>query len=304
MLTRLKQATVRRVIDPVVAALPHNVKVYLAAHALRETIEDTPRDMNREELARLYLRGEGLEIGALNSPLRVPRHVKVLYVDSSTSAELGHDYPYLQCKSPDIVDDGATLASVTDCSQDFVIACHLFEHLEDPIGAVKTWLRVLKSGGILFLAIPDRRFTFDFHRPVTNLEHLIRDHEEGTAWSREGHFEEFYRAILGDGRDEDVRLLVGQHANGEGHTHYHVWTALEQVELMIALRRRYGFDFEVLCFASYGNEGTFVVQKGVRADVATAEESLAATRRVVEDVLENLKRRGGLTSQAVSPSRT
>ena len=48
-------------------------------------------------------------------------------------------------------------------------------------------LRVLKSNGVLYLALPDKRFTFDQDRPVTPYEHLKRDYFESPGWSEESH---------------------------------------------------------------------------------------------------------------------
>jgi SAM-dependent methyltransferase len=288
MLTRFKQFIITKIVDPTASSLPRNAKEYLVHHALRAEAPGVLRTLGREELAHFFIRGEGIEIGALNSPLRVPPGAKVRYVDYATPEELQKDYPYLEYKAPDIVDDGAVLLKVADCSQDFVIACHVIEHIEDPIGAVKNWLRVLKPGGVLFVSIPDRRFTFDYYRPVTTWEHLKRDHEEGAGRSRTAHFEEFYRAMLGEEREEDVQRLVAGHANGAGHTHFHVWTQLEMLEHVVALRR-YGLDFEIVAFASYDNEGTFILRKGERREPEKAHESIESARGVIAGVLSGLK---------------
>ena len=44
-------------------------------------------------------------------------------------------FPMLPCV--DVVDDAQTLATFPDESVDFVIANHVLEHLEDPIGALE-----------------------------------------------------------------------------------------------------------------------------------------------------------------------
>jgi predicted SAM-dependent methyltransferase len=64
----------------------------------------------------------------------------------------------------DVVDDTARLANFEDRSVDFVIANHVLKHLEDPIGALEHRLRVFRTGGILFLTLPDPRHTFDAAR--------------------------------------------------------------------------------------------------------------------------------------------
>ena len=95
----------------------------------------------------------------------------------------------------DIVDDGERLETIGDLTQDFVIANHFIEHSQNPIGAIENMLRVLKHGGILYLAVPDKRYTFDIDRPVTTIEHLLQDYEQGPQWSKRQHFEEWSRFI-------------------------------------------------------------------------------------------------------------
>ena len=160
----------------------------------------SPRNLYRERsvLAALFIHGTGIEIGALHHPLDMPASVEVQYVDRLSTPDLVSHYPELDGESivqVDIVDDGKTLESIADASQGFVIANHLLEHCPDPIGALGNWLRVLRIGGIVFLSVPDKRYTFDRNRPVTKLEHIIRDWREGPQWSRKQHYEEWARLV-------------------------------------------------------------------------------------------------------------
>ena len=85
-----------------------------------------------------------------------------------------------------MIDDGETLATVPDSPRDFVIANHFIEHTEDPIAhAAATTLRVLRPGGVLYMAVPDKRFTFDVDRPVTPLEHLVARSRDRTRRRRD-----------------------------------------------------------------------------------------------------------------------
>ena len=45
------------------------------------------------------------------------------------------------------------------------------------------------------MGVPDKRYTFDIDRPLTTLDHLIRDYKEGPEWSRLGHYEEYVRLV-------------------------------------------------------------------------------------------------------------
>lgn len=209
-----------------------------------------PEDLlRRKTIAAGYLRGEGLEIGALHNPLKVPPAARVRYVDRLPNESLRREYPELEGKAlvpVDILDDGETLANVPDASQDFVIANHFIEHCENPIGAVRNMLRVLKEGGVLYLAVPDKRYTFDVDRPPTTIEHLMRDFQEGPDWSRLSHYEEWTRLVRKvrdpERAERDVQDLMAKRAS----IHFHVFTQTELLDLLLALKRMWPFDVELL----------------------------------------------------------
>ncbi|MGB7552188.1 MAG: methyltransferase domain-containing protein, partial [Chromatiaceae bacterium] len=162
---------------------------------------DSPMDtagFDRVGLALNYLVGDGLEIGGLQRPLAVGKSAKVKYVDRMPVSELRRHYPELasiDLVEVDIIDDGERLETIADFSQDFVIANHFIEHCQDPILFIKNMLRVLRNGGIIYLAIPDKRYTFDRNRPDTPVEHMVRDYSEGPEWSRKQHFLEWARCV-------------------------------------------------------------------------------------------------------------
>ena len=213
-------------------------------------------------LARTYLFGDGVEIGALHNPLAVPRRCRVRYVDRLPVDELRRQYPDLADEPlvpVDVVDDGERLATVPDGSQDFVIANHVLEHCEDPLGAVGNFVRVLKPGGVLYMAVPDKRYTFDKDRPLTPLDHLRRHHRDGPGWSRAGHYDEYARLAHGAAPDVAPRLAADMMAGGYS-IHFHVWTQKELLELLLSLKDDLGFDFEVVC--KNGHEVIFVLRKG------------------------------------------
>ncbi len=199
----------------------------------------------RNLIAGLFLQGDGLEIGALHSPISVGEAARVRYVDRLSVADLRRQYPELAAYTlvePDILDDGERLATIDDASQDFVIGNHFLEHCQDAIGALKTMLRVLKPGGVIYAAIPDKRFTFDHRRPVTEIEHLVRDHEEGPAWSRRAHFEEWVTL----GEDVSTREMTVEHLLEIDYSiHYHVWTQFELAEFFAFAKRRYALPFTI-----------------------------------------------------------
>ena len=132
--------------------------------------------------------------------------------------DLRAHYPELdeyELVTPDFIDDGEALTSVPSGSMDFVIVNHLIEHCQDPIGALLSHARVLREGGVLYLAAPDRRRTdFDRDREETSLEHLLRDHEQGPEGSRSKHYEEWSRFAIKVPADEVAAHAAALEAAG------------------------------------------------------------------------------------------
>jgi SAM-dependent methyltransferase len=222
----------------------------------------------RAWIAALYLQGHGLEVGALHSPLPVPPTAHVTYVDRMTVADLRQQYPELKdhaLTEPDIITNGEQLTGIADDSQDFVIASHFLEHCQDPIGALASMLRVTRANGIIYLAVPDKRYTFDRSRPLTPFAHLVRDHTEGPAASREAHFEEW--ATLTE--DENIRGRSGSELMAIDYSiHFHVWTQAEMLELFARLKTDYDFPFEVEAIVKNGMELIAILRKHASAEAS------------------------------------
>jgi SAM-dependent methyltransferase len=219
--------------------------------------------LNRRAIANRYLRGNGLEIGALHNPLRVPSSARVRYVDRLTVPELERQYPELRREklvAVDIVDDGEHLTTVPDASQDFVIANHFLEHCQDPLGALESMLRVLRPGGVLYLAVPDRRFNFDADRPVTPLEHVLEDHRAGPAGSRRDHYEEWAR-LVDRVDDEQIESHVARLLDEDYSIHFHVWEHSDVVDLLQLARHEMGLEFDLEHSTRNWRENVFVLRK-------------------------------------------
>jgi SAM-dependent methyltransferase len=199
------------------------------------------RDL-RKDLSHTFLRRCGIEIGALNKPLPVSPMATVCYVDRMTPAALFEQYPEIDgttIVTPDIVDDGETLGSLKDDSQDFVIANHFLEHAENPILCIENFVRVLKEDGILFLALPDKEKTFDRTRKETTIKHLLKDYRSGGKRSRTAHYRQWAEHVNGmKGRDIKQRAKILE--RDRYSIHFHVWTfesALHFIGFLSAVQR-------------------------------------------------------------------
>jgi SAM-dependent methyltransferase len=213
----------------------------------------------RLRLSARFIRGAGIEVGALHNPLPVPNADAVVYVDRVPLEQLRNEYPELaqqELVTPSVIDDGEVLGSLADASVDFVIANHFIEHCQNPIAALRTHLRVLKYGGVLFMAVPDKRFTFDRNRPLTPLGHVVRDYEEGPAWSLRPHVEEWVE-LVEHGTEERVEELV----QGARSIHFHAWTSATFSELLDYCREELAFPFTLEAFEPNGIEFVAILRK-------------------------------------------
>jgi SAM-dependent methyltransferase len=212
--------------------------------------------------------GQGIEIGPLHNPMPVDaRRASVQYVDRLSLEEQRRHYPELDAYAlvnPDMVAEADQLHALPDGSQDFVIANHVLEHLSDPTGALKEWHRVLRSEGVLFLALPDKRRTFDRDRPRTTLGHLIADHRDRGAASRHDHYVEYSRLVhnkSGDELENDVANLMAS----DDSIHLHVWISEDIAESLDYARNVIGLCWTILEQAEItdSDEFIYVLQKTV-----------------------------------------
>lgn len=258
----------------------HGIRSTIARHAVlaifgvRRRLRDFGRSLtsvmpvSNDDLPRLaaraWVRGRGIEIGALHHPMRLPQGAFVRYVDRLSVAELRRQYPTLAASrfaEVNVVDDAERLAAFASASEDFVIANHFLEHCQDPIGALKNMVRVLRPGGVLFLTLPDKRATFDCDRPVTSLAHLRSDHEHGPHGSRLNHYDEWVRLVEKVIGEEAIQKRIENLLSQDYSIHFHVWTFREMLELFMSLAGELGF--EIMSANNRGKEAAFVLRKNI-----------------------------------------
>ncbi|MDQ3414406.1 MAG: class I SAM-dependent methyltransferase [Verrucomicrobiota bacterium] len=211
-----------------------------------------------------YIRGSGIEIGALDSPLQTYHRARVRYLDCLPSEKLRAAYPEIPPQSVlevEQVEDGETLGSVPNESCDFVIANHVLEHLRNPIRGMENMFRVLKSDGILYLALPDKRFTFDVGRSVTSYEHLKRDYLDGPDWSDAEHSRDWIKFVGKVNDESEIERRANLIRESRSKIHFHVWTQREFVELLMHLRRDFNFPIEIEALIKNGLEFVVVLRK-------------------------------------------
>ncbi len=220
----------------------------------------------RESVAGLYIRGGmfGIEIGALDRPLWLPRSVRRLYVDRLTRADLIKAYPEKADSAlvdPDIIDDCEKLENIEDKSQDFIIANHFIEHCRNPIGAIGNMMRVLRPGGILFMSVPDKRYIFDADRPVTPFDHILNDYKEGPEKSDRLHYEEWVALVEKKPAGAETEKRVASLFQAGESIHFHVWTLEAFMDFIKNANASLNSVFEVEHFSKNGYEVVIVLKR-------------------------------------------
>jgi SAM-dependent methyltransferase len=218
----------------------------------------------RKNLSYRFLKGRGIEIGALHAPLPVSSNTQVRYVDCLPIESLVKRYPELDGSKfirIDIIDDGEFLSQIPDNSEDFIIGNHFIEHCENPLGTLRNHLKKIKPGGFLYYSIPDKDLTFDNVRPLTEFDHLVSDDLNGPSVSRKDHFFEWVYLLEGE-RDEErvearAKVLMDTHFS----IHFHVWDKETIFQCLFKSYEYLNRTFRVLHFEQYGIEVIIILQK-------------------------------------------
>ena len=223
----------------------------------------------RAELAARYLSGQGIEIGALDCPLTLPATARVRYVDRVSVADLRRYYPELadrDIRDPDVIEDGETLASFAPDSLDFIVANHMLEHCENPLGTLRVHLQRVRPGGILFYAIPDKRQCFDQNRPLTPFDHLVADDHDGGAGSRWQHYLEWATEVNGLVDRDAAELNARENMRTAYSIHFHVWDPEAFRRFLENAAQYVGSGFRTEHFESNGTEVIGILRRNGDGD--------------------------------------
>ena len=196
---------------------------------------------NRAAIAATFLTGRGVEIGAFSQPNDLPPDREIAFYDRYPAEALREVYdagsgrPLME---PDYVGQAETLDGLPDAAFDFVIANHVIEHLQDPILFLKSVDRKLAPGGRAMIAAPDKRYCMDEPRALTSFEHLVDDHELGTAPRQRAHFVRYF--VEAGGQDERAAEASADATDmSDIRFHYHVWDAGTFAAFVAATIERY-----------------------------------------------------------------
>lgn len=128
------------------------------------------------QMAHYLLDGlRGLELGAAaHNPFNLAGSINVAPVDDDEGTYRPAQID--MCGFYALIDVKAEAHDLPfgDDSQDYIISSHVFEHLPNPITALREWQRVIKDGGYVFMIVPlPDALPDDIGRPLATRDELI-----------------------------------------------------------------------------------------------------------------------------------
>jgi SAM-dependent methyltransferase len=147
--------------------------------------------------------GFGLEIGpSYNPTLRKSEGYNIEIVDFQDAAALRLLYPGHDIEEVDYVTGGRPLTEVIarHGAYDFIIASHVVSHIPDLIGFLADCQELLKSDGVLVMAVPDKRRCFTLYRATSTTGDVLQARLEGRHRHPPGrHFDQHAFTAARDG---------------------------------------------------------------------------------------------------------
>ena len=156
-------------------------------------------DRRMEVLKYLTKEQKGIEIGPWFTPLASKREgydcLTFDVFDAETLKKTAESDPFIDNSRIADIEDVDVVGSSTEIETaiakrgelgqfDYIISSHNFEHLPNPIKFLQGCGKVLKPGGYLSMAVPDKRACFDYFKPVSTtgewLEAFYADRDRPT----------------------------------------------------------------------------------------------------------------------------
>jgi SAM-dependent methyltransferase len=259
----------------------------------------------RSALGNQYLRGFGVEIGAGLSPTAAPNISGIAFIDKRSPAEVAA----LFGRAPDyeILTPSAGRERFSE-SVDFIVAHHVIEHCDDPIGVlVKEWLPMLKTDGLIYLSLPSARHSCEQFRLPTPIGHVLDDYyfeRPSTCYESKDHIYSFVlqwtvhqpggfpfaNSDVISYATEALRVPLPETQD----LHWHTYTLPVASQMVEAAFWAAGFGLEWLCQEETENEHHLIARRITAPDrppqflaeyrdqIATVAERISSTDSRVE----------------------
>lgn len=88
------------------------------------------------------------------------------------------------------ITDATDMYQIENEKYDFLLSSNNLEHIANPLKALKEFARVVKTGGIVFIIVPQKKDTFDHKREYTTFEHLVEDYVNNIEENDLSHLDE------------------------------------------------------------------------------------------------------------------
>jgi len=222
---------------------------------------------SRNEIFRNSVRplfvGDGLDLGPWHMPFETPNGRAIL-VDRYSVQEMRKVFSEfsietaVELPNSDVVAnfDLDGLKEFDSDSQDFVIASHLLEHLFQPFLFLAEIHRILKPNGLVFIALPDKRFTFDHCRFSHTFNHYLQEMQKGWIPPDADHIDDYISEVVGKSKDEiseyDRSVELAR------SFHVHVFSDSEFMRILRKMISKLNLSFEFIDGArSDSNSGNY-----------------------------------------------
>ena len=165
--------------------------------------------MNRRDkiLKHVDKAKRGVEIGPSHDPV-APKSggYAVDVIDHVNREELiekyrGHGVKLDAIEEVDFVWNGQSYVELTGRPKFYgwIIASHVIEHSPDLISFLNQCDSILEDDGVLSLAVPDKRYCFDYFRPLTGLASIIDAHRAERTLHSPGTVAEYFMNVCKKG---------------------------------------------------------------------------------------------------------
>lgn len=224
----------------------HPVKKLIPAR-IKKLIVNRTRGTFKKDLIK-FADGAAIEIGGPtqffepNGPLPFYKYAKSIdNVNYSRETlwgnHLNDDFIFNPSRKPgDFIESDATSISQNVFREyDYLLASHVLEHVANPIKAIIDWRNVLIPQGKIVILVPNKKYTYDINRPITQFDHLMNDYDNEISENDDTHFDEIIEnhSLVLDSTTKNVEELRRK-VNNNYETrfcHHHVYdlSLLKQV---------------------------------------------------------------------------
>ncbi len=211
--------------------------------------------MTRDQIVLRHINksGRGIEIGASHNPIASKKDgFDVHTIDYMDRGQLvqkykGHGVNIENIEEVDFVWRGEKYVELTGKSKyyDWIIASHVIEHTPDLIGFLNECDSILKDDGVLSLVVPDRRYCFDYYRPITGIGKIIDNWFQNTRFQSPGSVAEYVLNVV----SKEGSIAWDSSTPGEMKFVHSVEDAIREMNL--AREGRANLDVHVWCFVPH-----------------------------------------------------